>query len=396
MGERPDPEAAHSSAEFVALMRQLRRWADLSYRQLERNAVRAGQVLPRATVSGALNRDELPRENLLSAYVRACGCDEETVSAWLTVRRRLSISGERAEPPAAPAPAAPDAALSESGATDRTPPGTEPAGDDEHGEHTGPAPAGPGTGTPPRRRYKPLIATGLCAAAGVLALAFWPFGGSSTDALDGPRPTTPSTGAPAPTTAPPDTSSTPPTTGDAESPTASTPAGPAANAPAPAGPTATNRPPTADAPRTPAAGWTRIHPATDPALCLTEGRERNGRTDRPIAVQHACADAAVPRVYLEALGEDIYRIQWHHPEYDRGCLDVDEALTGPGALVSPRDCADADNQKFRLQPSHGGFRLRPVHSGLCIGFLSPATDGAEAVQSACTGTAGQAFRFTAT
>ncbi|MBL3671678.1 hypothetical protein JL475_38685, partial [Streptomyces sp. M2CJ-2] len=80
-------------------MRQLRRWADLSYRQLERNATDAGDVLPRATISAALGRDELPREELLAAYVRACGGDADTVAAWLDARRRLSMTGDGIPPP---------------------------------------------------------------------------------------------------------------------------------------------------------------------------------------------------------------------------------------------------------------------------------------------------------
>ncbi|MGV9289039.1 RICIN domain-containing protein [Streptomyces sp. NPDC003719] len=45
---------------------------------------------------------------------------------------------------------------------------------------------------------------------------------------------------------------------------------------------------------------------------------------------------------------------------------MDDSLTSSGALLAPWDCADGDNQKFRLEASGGGFRLRPLHSGLCI------------------------------
>lgn len=81
-------------------MRQLRSWADLSYRQLERRAGDAGDALPRATVSGALGREDLPREELLAAFVRACGADAATVDAWLEARRRLAMALE--EPAAVP------------------------------------------------------------------------------------------------------------------------------------------------------------------------------------------------------------------------------------------------------------------------------------------------------
>lgn len=127
------------------------------------------------------------------------------------------------------------------------------------------------------------------------------------------------------------------------------------------------------------------------------GVERNGRTDREVAVQHSCADSPLPRVTLEKLSGQTYRIQWYHPAAGKGteCLAVDDASTSSGALLAPRDCADSNSQKFRLEASGGGFRLRPLHSGLCIGFLPPVEDGAEAVQTACTGTSDQVFTFTA-
>ncbi|MEV6423462.1 helix-turn-helix domain-containing protein [Streptomyces sp. NPDC051662] len=108
----PQPHDVRNSAEFVAVMRQLRQWADLSYRELERRAGAVGDVLPRATLSGALSRQELPREDLLPAFVRACGGDEATVEAWVKVRKRLAVEAERyasaAGSPADSAPAAQD------------------------------------------------------------------------------------------------------------------------------------------------------------------------------------------------------------------------------------------------------------------------------------------------
>ncbi|MFD8381189.1 helix-turn-helix domain-containing protein [Streptomyces sp. NPDC059679] len=90
-GRIPLPHDVKDSTEFVAVMRQLRQWADLSYRELERRAGAAGDVLPRATLAGALNRQELPREELVAAFVRACGGDEATVEAWVGVRKRLAV-----------------------------------------------------------------------------------------------------------------------------------------------------------------------------------------------------------------------------------------------------------------------------------------------------------------
>jgi hypothetical protein len=94
-GRIPQPHDVKDSAEFVAVMRQLRQWANLSYRELERRAGAAGDVLPRATLAGALNRQELPREELVAAFVRACGGDEATVGAWVGARKRLAVEVEQ-------------------------------------------------------------------------------------------------------------------------------------------------------------------------------------------------------------------------------------------------------------------------------------------------------------
>ncbi|MER6139238.1 hypothetical protein ABT174_04140 [Streptomyces sparsogenes] len=97
-GRIPQPHDVTDSAQFVAVMRQLRQWANLSYRELERRATAAGDVLPRATLAGALNRQELPREDLVAAFVRACGGDEATVKAWIGARKRLAVELESPVP----------------------------------------------------------------------------------------------------------------------------------------------------------------------------------------------------------------------------------------------------------------------------------------------------------
>ncbi|MFK8910705.1 RICIN domain-containing protein [Streptomyces sp. YS-3] len=417
MGQGPDPATAHSPEQFVELMRQLRRWADLSYRQLERNANDADGVLPRATIAAALSRDELPRAELLAAYVRACGGDDEAVTAWLNARRRLSIPGTTAPPPA---PADKDAqrttadkhddaqqktvrAPVESAADEQTP-GAGPASEPTSREAT--APAGDTTTRPAntpskRRRRGQVVAITACTVAGILALvALWPSGDGSDDHA----------GSTPPSAQPHDPTIASTTSRQSSSPASKQPpppaserrtdeAGPAVSPAEQEKETPAPRPSHSAEPgptQLPAAGWTLMHPAASASLCLTEGRERNGRTDREIAVQHLCASAPLPRVYLEKLSGPTYRIQWHNPDPGKGigCLAVDGSSAAPGALIAPRDCADSNSQKFRLEASGSGFRLRPVHSGLCVGFLPPLTDGAEAMQTTCTTDSSQAFTFT--
>ena len=150
----------------------------------------------------------------------------------------------------------------------------------------------------------------------------------------------------------------------------------------------------ATASRTPADGWVTIRPARTPDLCLTDGRGRDGTYNSAVAVQLPCAQAAVPRTYLEPVGEGRYRIQWHHPQMGKGCLTVMGADQIKGMLEPRKDCTQGT--LFRVEPtsadSAGAFRLRPADSSRCIGILdNDTTEGAEAIEEPCTGAADQRF-----
>ena len=154
-----------------------------------------------------------------------------------------------------------------------------------------------------------------------------------------------------------------------------------------------NRPSGPSAP--PSDGWYLLRPGhtADRDLCVGEGRERNKRTDRPLAVQRPC-EGLVPDTYLEAVGQGVYLIKWRHPEQGWGCLSVDEASLHDGMLLAPRDCTSSADQRFLFQPVSNGFVLRPVHSGKCVGVLGGPADvdaGAELSQATCSGQADQVF-----
>lgn len=377
-----DPRAARTPAEYVAALRALRDEAGLSYRQLERRAHAVGDVLPRATVAGALARTALPRAELVIAFVRACGGDVAAVGAWLDARERLAASARATAP---------------------DPPRTEEA--DPRTEESGPRTEGPGPrteGADPRRERRP------------------------------PGQPETATGHPVP----PDPDPPPARSGASRSAAEAGPAAPARGAEPPPEPVARHgrwwpavarRPfrslvpvsfgagvgaalalslalwlqsPSGDgqgaAPPPEPSGWVTMRPVDAPRLCVTEGRERNRRTDRPVAVQLPCERAPQPRVFLEHVSGSTYRVQWHHPVHDRGCLSVDEPPHGAGEgeeLVSPRECTGQPHQRFRLEPVGRGYRLRPLDSGLCLGLLPPRTEGAELVQALCTGYEDQSFRF---
>ena len=74
-------------------MRALKAAAHVGFRTLEKRAEAAGDVLPKSTLIAVLSRDTLPREEVVAAFVRACGLGEEAVERWLTVRRGIARVG---------------------------------------------------------------------------------------------------------------------------------------------------------------------------------------------------------------------------------------------------------------------------------------------------------------
>ncbi|MBM0279662.1 helix-turn-helix domain-containing protein, partial [Micromonospora tarensis] len=111
----PRPDEAADAAEFVDLLRQLKDRSRLTYRQLEQRAAAAGDVLARSTAADILRRSTLPRPEVLAAFVRACGAEDQ-VETWLRARHRLAVGGYQ------PTSSAPDLPPAE-GATPDQPPG---------------------------------------------------------------------------------------------------------------------------------------------------------------------------------------------------------------------------------------------------------------------------------
>ncbi|MCZ4516365.1 hypothetical protein O3Q52_51340, partial [Streptomyces sp. ActVer] len=87
-------------AAFVAGLRRLKAWSGLSYRRLERAAAEAGHSLPYSTAATMLGRERLPREELVAAFVAACGVRGAEAEAWLDARTDIACG-----PPPALVPA---------------------------------------------------------------------------------------------------------------------------------------------------------------------------------------------------------------------------------------------------------------------------------------------------
>lgn len=87
-----DPSTAGSAPQFVALLRELRAASGLSLREVGRRARDRGDWLPTSTLAAVLNRDTVPRAEVVAALVRACGGDETAVETWLAQCARISAA----------------------------------------------------------------------------------------------------------------------------------------------------------------------------------------------------------------------------------------------------------------------------------------------------------------
>ncbi|GGS19367.1 helix-turn-helix transcriptional regulator [Streptomyces griseoviridis] len=362
-GATLEPGAARTPAEYVALLRRLKERSGLTYRQLEVRAAERGDVLARSTLADVLRRDALPRAEVVSALVRACGVDGEERAGWLAARERLvAVSVSTAA--GAGAGLGSDVGVgSGSGSGSDGGFGSDGGSGSGSGADAGsgsgsearPGPAGsgpgssPGSGSAPAAghphedrsaprarklgalpRTAPLVAVASLAAVALLAVGavvLLPTDGDGPDASLGPGP---------------------------------------------------------------APGVTRIRPASAPELCLTEGNVRSERGEyKTVAVQRPCAQAVPPTTSLVRSEGGRYRVQWDHPSNGKGCL----TLLGEGEfrnLLEPwNDCAvPGTAQLFRIERAEGapGWRLRPEGDPtLCVGIRGGADmAGAAAVEPCAT------------
>ncbi|MFH9658750.1 RICIN domain-containing protein [Streptomyces sp. NPDC017248] len=159
-----------TAADLNAALCELKARSRLTYRQLEERAAEKGEPLPRSTLADVLRNGSLPRQELLTAFVRACG-EGGYVDEWLAARQRAAEA-----PPPGQGPGAAGGGVGGSagpggpGATG----GSRDSGDREEG-----------AGRPVRRllRAHPagVLAGSLLAAALAAAAAVWSLGNFGGD-----------------------------------------------------------------------------------------------------------------------------------------------------------------------------------------------------------------------
>ncbi|MFC8587594.1 helix-turn-helix domain-containing protein [Streptomyces sp. NPDC057217] len=346
----PDPRGVRSPAEFLARLQALKDWSGLTYRELSARAEARGDVLPRSTVANMLSRTTLPREELLTAFVRACGTGPAGLERWRTVRRELTerrgYGAEDPDPARGPAPEGPEetAPAHKASPTMETDPETAPEAGPETAPdpeaipdpdpEAAPRPVWPTAPVPlpeapgpeaadgarsrirlrPRRLLVPVVAVAALVFAGVSVVAFL------RDGHTGHPPRTPTA---------------------------------------------------------PAAGDVRIRVVgTD--FCLGERRgTRAGQIH-----QVPCAAAGVPLYALAEAGGGRWRIASDHPDYGAGCSGVPSGGRVPGVPYEDSECGDPTRiEEFSLEP-YGtpvrGYRIVPAGSAPPGGCVTVAGDRAAA------------------
>ncbi|GAA1092139.1 RICIN domain-containing protein [Streptomyces javensis] len=353
----PDPREARSAAEFIAALQALKDWSRLTYRELAARADALGDVLPRSTVANMLARATLPREELVAAFVRACGVGPAELTVWLAVRKDLATSierVERVESAEAGGSAEADGSV-ESARAGEAAESVEvavsggPVAPVEHGEPA--APAAPSVARPAeagaRRLRMPMLGTALgltVVVAAVAAVLAWRAhddeggGGGGSVAVS-----------------PDDRTATP------------TPA--------------------------PAPGKYRIR-AVHSSLCLSERR-----TDKTSWVYQVPCAEVFPSFSLKRLDDGLWQLATLHPEHGPGCSGIMGQSKAEGAWLGDDYCETRGaGEEFRLEavdrPAEG-FRLRPAHTGQCLTLPGGTTrHWAHVVQLPCRSDApGQVFRF---
>ncbi|MGW0706631.1 helix-turn-helix domain-containing protein [Streptomyces sp. NPDC002643] len=341
-----DPATARTPAAYIALLRRLKEQSGLTYRQLEQKAAERGDVLARSTLADVLRRDGLPRPEVVTALVRACGVGREGEAVWLEARERLAAGGGDGSADA-------DLSIGGDSSADVDPfaggDGAEGQHDGGDGEREGASGKRKGGASPtPRTTAVAAVASlGTVALLVVGALVLLPDGDgdASRDAGAGAK--------------------------------ASGTSGPSMNAAAtPVGPG-------------PAPGLSLIRPARAPELCLTDGDVRvDSGESKLVAVQRPCAEAVPPRTYLLRADDGLYRIQWDNPQFGKGCLTLLVDGVFRNRLEPWNDCdAGGDSQLFRIERAEGtkGWRLRSaLGDDMCVGIDGDAGErGAPAVVEGC-------------
>jgi hypothetical protein len=395
----PDPGLADSPTAFVGLMRQLKEWSGLGFKQLEQRAERAGTPLPHSTLSATLGRSSLPRADLLDAFVRACGCDDDTVAAWLDSRDRLAAGrapgaagGRHSSEPTVPPAAAPGSMLSApQWPTDRgaTVYAVVPAHAFVQADGSGapvPLPASVrralGRITPAPVRRGGWLVRVCTSALAILTLALFSVTASQSGHNVANNSVAPFAAKPSvePTEEPDEEEEDPEPVRVAGS------AAPRSSAPPSASPAASM------GPYQPVNGWYRLRPVHSYSKKMCVGLTESG--SRLILTQATCSKSEELHFGMEWAGRSVERVKPRSTRFGKdACMSVVD--TGAYNGVHLNRCGDLHSvQQFwteRTRTVGGGagvvYRLRPTaHPAKCLSVDKKSTaKGALLVEQDCTG-----------
>lgn len=412
-------------ADLTAELRELKARSRLTYRQLEERAARQGEQLPRSTLADVLRNGSLPRQELLTAFVRACG-EGDHLSDWLAARRRAAQSLDRAGGTGGTGASAgsggADAPAGGAGAGRSGDPGAtggfrDPAGARGPGDPGGPEgargpvnPGGPEGARRPGDPGGPVGGDGGPGAPGGFRDPAGPGGDGRPAGPGGEGRAAAGAGGPVRRFL----SSAPYALRGRRGRVLAgsflavvlvaagawalrDPDGPGrAGDPSPSPPAEASVP----LPR----GAVLLRPLGSPGLCVTDGKAADGRYGSLVAVQRPCDETAPQTTTLDPVGQGAYRISWYRPDQGKGCLKALTSGPAEGLLEPWEACEQTTVFRFlatgpaktvksgKPEKSAGRSYLIKVPDGRCVGIRDASTaPGTEAVVEPCTGTDAQLF-----
>jgi hypothetical protein len=336
----PQPDGVSDAAGFIALMRRLQRWSGLSLAELEARMGSAHVLLPEG-LAGMLGGSALPRREVVSAFISACGCVPEVQADWMRAYARVSGTS----PAPSPAPSAEAAAFTPR--PSREAPQEEPEVPEKRSRPRHRKSAGKRRHQRTRRSLSPLAAAPAFVTVLVIAVAMLTGTGDDSGKPEGKQ--------------------------DGKRPTATPPGN----------------------------GWYGMQTETSTSVgdCLSIFPDNEFA---PTLSQEQCDEEdPLQRFWLEPDAGGVYAIKAYTVKEQLWCLTLD--APNDGARLHLKACDEASKwQRFTLQatepPSSGKardktsqpsplFALRAAETrdkGMCVGIDSSNTGTVQAVHTACT------------
>lgn len=128
-------------------------------------------------------------------------------------------------------------------------------------------------------------------------------------------------------------------------------------------------------------------------LCLSEQRGSGSGH-----LYETPCEEQFPSMALRHVVDDIYRVAIDHPQFGPGCMGIPFGSMDTGIEVEDGACGNGAVEEYRWEPVTSpatGYRIRPKHSGMCLGYPADSVIGQDTLrQLPCDSSAlGQVFQL---